>query len=86
MGKTRELIYAEIPIRDVDSVDWFEAGTQWLRGASKSRFEWIGVRDGRSLPMAVMSVGPAGGEPDAAERDRSGSARNGQRVPVDEDA
>jgi len=59
LGKTRGLIH-EIPILDVESVDWFEADTRWLRGAPRSRLVWIGVRDGTVVPMAMMSMGPAG--------------------------
>ncbi len=59
LGKPKDVL-ADIPIGEIDSVVWFDADTKWMRGKPKSTLMWFGLRDGRVLTTAAITMGPAG--------------------------
>lgn len=59
LGKPKDLLF-ELPLEQIDRVAWHEADTKWLRGSPKSILIWVGLTDGTVIPIAAISMGPAG--------------------------
>ena len=59
MGKPKDLLF-EVPLDSIDAIAWHEADPRWMRGSPKSTLFWIGVGGESVLPVAAISIGPAG--------------------------
>jgi hypothetical protein len=59
MGKPKDVLF-DLPLTQIDAVAWQEADPKWTRGSPKSTLLWIGVGGDQVLPVAAISMGPAG--------------------------
>ncbi|MCB2224165.1 MAG: hypothetical protein KQH83_08320 [Actinobacteria bacterium] len=59
LGKPRDVLF-QIPLDTLDAVAWQEADPKWVRGKPRSTLFWLGIGGSAVLPVAAISMGPAG--------------------------